>query len=100
VLPFDLADVVNPADVGMGNLEGCLDFVEETVEAYLITLHSRRQELQGHRLAELEVVGTIYLAHASAAEQADNAISLGEYGAGDEPGLVWCGVRSRGRLAL
>jgi hypothetical protein len=33
----------------------------------------RRQELQGHGLAELEIVGTIDLAHAALAEQAEHA---------------------------
>jgi hypothetical protein len=46
----------------------------------LIALYLRRQELQCHRLPKLQVVSAVDLSHATAAEQADNAISLGEYG--------------------
>ncbi len=38
-----------------------------------------RQELQRDRLAELQVVGAIDLAHAAAAEQADHAVAAGEH---------------------
>jgi hypothetical protein len=78
VLAIDFADVVNTADVGVRDFEGRLDFVEEAVEADLVSLHRRRQELQRHRLAELQVISPVDLSHAAAAEQADDAISIGK----------------------
>ena len=53
----------------------------------------RGQELQRDRLAELEVVGAVDLAHAAAAEQADDPVALREHRAGQE--VPRC--RSRGR---
>ena len=100
MLAVHLADVVDAADVRVGDLQGGLDLVEEAVEARLIALHRLRQELQRHRLAELEVVGAVDLAHAAAAEQADDAVALGQDRARDEAGLVRCGMRDGGWLAL
>ena len=44
------------------------------------------QELERHRLAERQIVGAIDLAHAAAAEQADDAIAAGEHGPRGENG--------------
>ena len=64
-----------------------------------------RQELQRHGLAELQIVGAVDLAHAAAAEQADDPVALGEDRAGRETaGLDRVGRREpadfrRGRRA-
>ena len=54
------------------------DLVEEPLEPIRIAFDVARQELQRDRLAELQVVGAVDLAHAAAAEQADHAIAAGE----------------------
>ncbi len=87
-LTVDFAEVVDAADVGVGNLAGDADFTAEAVEGALVVDHFARQEFQCHGLAEDEIVGAIDLAHTSFAEQADNAIALGEEGAGRETAFV------------
>ena len=54
------------------------------VEARRVVGDVGGQELQRDRLAELQVVGAVDLAHAAAAEQADDAVAAGEQGAGRE----------------
>ena len=66
----NLPQIVNAADVGMGDLESGSDLVEEAVEAILIPFEGRRQELQRDRLPELQIVGPVNLAHAASAELA------------------------------
>ena len=85
VLPVDLADVVDAADVRMRELPRDADFGEEALAADRIARQRARQELQRDRLSELEVVGAVDLAHAAAAEQADDAVAVGEDDAGGEP---------------
>jgi hypothetical protein len=43
------------------------------------------QELQRHRLAQLEVVGPVDLAHAAAADQAGDPVAACNDGAGRQP---------------
>ena len=75
-----LADVMDPADIGMRDL---------TCGARLIAQARRQgglvaaQKLQRNGLAEREIVGAIDLAHAAATEQADDAVARPEKGA-------WC----------
>jgi hypothetical protein len=53
-----------------------------------IAIDFRRQELEGDRLAELQVVCTIYLAHAAAAEAADDTVAPPEQGAWRKAAMV------------
>jgi len=46
------------------------------------------EELQGDRLTELQVIGSINLAHPALAEQADDPIPLGQHRARRKAGLV------------
>ncbi len=55
----------------------------------------RREELQRHRLAELEVVGAVHLAHAAAAEQAENPVAARQRGAGRKPAFFYRGDGGR-----
>ena len=84
VLAVDLADVVDAADVGVRDLARDAHLGVEALEAVLLRSESPRQELQRDRLAELQVVGAIDLAHAAAPEQADDPVALGEHRAGRE----------------
>jgi hypothetical protein len=68
VLAGGFGDVVDAADVGVGYLAGYSDFVQEAVQAGLVLFEFGGEELEGDRLAELEVVGSIDLAHAAAAQ--------------------------------
>jgi len=86
VLAIDLGHVVDPADVGMRNLPGQPDLVEESFEAIAIRLERRRKELQRDGLAELEIVGTVDLAHSALPQEVDDPVSTGEHRAGDEAG--------------
>ena len=68
VLPVDLADVVDAADVGMRDLARDAHLGVEALEPRRDPrARLAREELQRDRLAELQVVGAVDLAHAAAA---------------------------------
>ena len=66
---FELADVVDAADVRMRHLPRHPHFGVELREARGIAIHGLGQELERDRLAELQVVGAVDLAHAALAER-------------------------------
>src|SRR5262249_55561582 len=53
----------------------------------------RRQELERDRLAELEVVGAVYLAHAAASQEAHDAVAARDHRAGKEARRLRRGAR-------
>ena len=57
------------------------------VERGRVRRPASRQELERHRLAELQVVGAVDLAHAAAAEQPADAIASRQHRARDEPAV-------------
>ena len=84
VLPVHLGDVVHAADVRVRKLTGDADFREEALAANGIVRKCPRQEFQGDRLAELQIIGAVHLPHPAATEQADDAIAVGKDYAGSE----------------
>jgi hypothetical protein len=66
VAPVDVADVVDAADVRVGDLPRDLDLVEKARAARPVGLDVARQELQRDALPELEIVGPIDLTHPAA----------------------------------
>src|SRR6476660_6917537 len=46
------------------------------------------KELESDGLAQLEIIGSIYLAHAAFAQQANNSISLEQDCAGNKPSVI------------
>ncbi len=87
LLALHLADVEDPADVGMGDLARKADLVVKTLKPGGIVFEGFGQEFQGDGLVEREVVGAVDLAHSPRAEEADNAVALGDHHAGFEPPL-------------
>ena len=85
---FEFADVVDAADVGMGDLARQADFGVELGEARGVAVERFGEELERDRLAELQVVGAIDLAHAAAAEPADDAVTAVEDRAGRKAAVV------------
>ncbi len=83
-----LTHVVHAADVRMGDLPGDPHLVEEALQSTGVLLELLRKELERHRLAELQVVGAVDLAHPAAAEQTDDAVSLPKHRSGDEAGSI------------
>ncbi|MHC5024246.1 MAG: hypothetical protein ACYTGG_10110 [Planctomycetota bacterium] len=61
-------------------------FLEEALEARRVAFDVAREELQRDALAQLQIVGAVDLAHTATAEQADDAVALGEDVARDEAG--------------
>ena len=97
VLPVDLADVVDAADVRMRDLPRDAHLVARTGRAVVLVARDRvGQELQRDRLAERQVVGAIDLAHAASPEQRDDAVAVGEHRARHEPSRGGAGGRGRG----
>ena len=84
MLAIDLADIVHAADVGVGHLEGIANLVEESLEPVAISIYAAWQELERHRLPELEIVRTVDLAHSPTAQKAHDAVSIVDDRAGNE----------------
>src|SRR5581483_4156491 len=89
------ADVVNAADVRMGNSARNANFIVKSFERDRILCSSFGQELQCNRLLETQVVGAIDLAHTSTAEERDDSITLGKNGSRNEAALIRSAARSR-----
>jgi hypothetical protein len=69
-------DIENPAYVGMGNLAGKADFGVEPLQRFFVLGKPYGQEFEGHGLAEFQVIGPVNLAHASLADERDDAVAL------------------------
>jgi hypothetical protein len=95
VVTFHFPDVVHAADARVGDLPRDLDFIKEALEPRRVIFDHRRQELQRHRLAELEVVGAVDLAHPPATEQADDPVAASQHRPREESAAV--GGRRRAR---
>jgi hypothetical protein len=85
---FDFADVVDAADVGVGDEAGDADFAVEAFEEALVAAGFLGEEFEGDGLAEGEVGSAVDFAHAAAAEEGDDAVASAEEGAGDEAAFV------------
>ena len=85
MLPVHLADVIDAADIVVGHRPGCAHLVVESGQPGRVLLDRHGQEFEGHRLAELQVVGTVDLPHPPLAQKPDDPVALGEDGAGQEP---------------
>ncbi len=84
----DFVDVVDAADVGVRDLPRHADFGVELGQARRILVDVGRQELERDRLAELQVVGAIHLAHAAAAQALDDAVASAEQRARLEAAVI------------
>ena len=80
-----VAEVVQPAHVLVRDLAGDAQLVVELRELRVVDRGAFRQELQGDRLIEREVVGAIHFAHAAASEQRHEPVAAGDDGAGRKP---------------
>jgi hypothetical protein len=65
MLAAHLVDIVNPANVGMRDLPGQAHLAQEHLEPPRALRDLVRQEFEGHRMAELQIVGAIDLSHAA-----------------------------------
>jgi hypothetical protein len=72
----------------MGDLSREPHLGEEIFEVPRVLREVPREELEGHRMAELQIVCPIHLTHAAAAEQRDNAVSIRNSHAGQEAAVT------------
>jgi hypothetical protein len=80
-----LADVVHTTHIWMGDAACQTHFPDEPPDARAFVC---REQLEGNRLPELQIVGTVHLAHASAAEASDDAVARREDAPGRKPRAV------------
>ncbi|MEK6286878.1 MAG: hypothetical protein AABO57_14155 [Acidobacteriota bacterium] len=92
----DFTDVIHAANIWVGHLPSDAHFIVKASEHSTIERDLLGQELECNGLIELEVFGLEDFAHPSAAEEADDSITPGEYRAGDESAFATRG-RSRKR---
>ncbi len=108
--PFEVADVVDPADVGVRHLPRQPDLGMKARKLDGIAGQLRGQELQGDGLVELQIVGSIDFSHPALSYESDDSIairknrprsesplrSLREMGLGAGTALPRCRPRRRG----
>ena len=80
-----LRHVVHAADRGVRDLARQPHLAVEPLETVRVGADPAGQELQRHGLVEAQVVGAVDLAHAAAADQADDAVAAGQHHSRDEP---------------
>ena len=99
-----LADVVDAADVAVRHLARDAHLGVELGEPLRVLGDGGRQELQRDVLPEAQILGAVDLADAAAADQAEDAVALGEQGARRQLVVrrAWSGGRepSRARRTL
>jgi len=84
----NFAQVEDAADIGVRNLAGEADFASEAGERVGIAGERGGKKFKSDGLAEFEIFGAVDFAHAALAEWRDNAVAIGESGAGDVAGFV------------
>src|ERR1700758_5529052 len=71
---FDIADIVNGADVGMVESGGCAGFAAEAIDGLRIVGNALGNEFQGDVAAEARVLRFVNYAHPTAAEFLDHSV--------------------------
>jgi hypothetical protein len=79
VKTFDEADIVDAADVGVRDLPCNADFIAESRQPGLAHLRLR-EKLERDGLVQDQIVGSVHLAHAALAEQAENPVAPCQHG--------------------
>ncbi len=88
VTAVGFAQVVDSANVGVGDLPGDPGFAEEELENRRPALEVGRQEFERHPLAELQVFGPENLPHPALPQRLDDPVALGNQGAGRESSRI------------
>src|SRR5262249_36557655 len=76
--------IIHTANVRMRHLPGDTYLIVEAGEPVRVTRQLGWQKLKRHRLAELQVVGPVALAHRALAKRGDDGIALAQEWAGLE----------------
>jgi hypothetical protein len=79
-----LANIEDPAYVRMRDLPRKAYFGVETLQRFFVPGEPYWQEFEGYGLAELQVIGPVNFAHASLADERDDAVALRQQCPGDE----------------
>ena len=95
VKPAGLTDVMNPADVGMGDLAGDTNLGSKALQPLFVFGKFLRQKFESHGLLQGEIVGVVHLAHATLAGTFDDAIPAGEDVTRVEAAMLGVGRRIR-----
>jgi hypothetical protein len=72
----------------MANLPRKPDFREKILQSLRIFREVLGLELQGNRMAQLEIVGPVNFPHATLADQRDNPIPLSDLCSRQEPSMM------------
>jgi hypothetical protein len=86
-LAVHFADVVDAADIRVGDLAGDPHFGVEAFE-YSLGDSGFGEEFEGDWLREGEIGGAVDLSHSSAAEESDDAVAAIDEGAGEEAAVI------------
>ena len=84
VVPLELADVVDAADIGVRHLASDPDLSQEPLKAVGVALEIRGKKLERDRLADLEIVGTVDFSHPALTRERHDSISIREHGSRQE----------------
>jgi hypothetical protein len=72
----------------MGDLPRDPNFAMEPRDSLGVERQRIWQELQGHRLVELDIVGLLDLAHSAASQQGDDPVAIDEKRPGNEATVI------------
>jgi hypothetical protein len=84
----NFAEVEDAADIRVRDLAGEADFASEAGERVGIAGERGREKFQSDGLAEFQIFSAVDFAHTAFAERRDDAVAVGESGAGDVAGFV------------
>ena len=86
-LALHFTQVVNTADIGMRYQAGHTDFIAEPADGIGIARQRHRQKLQGHRLAEGQIVRTVDLSHAALTQYGNDPVAPRNQSARHKPAV-------------
>ena len=87
-LAVDVAHVVHPANIGMGDPSRHPHFVAEAFQQTFVAGGFVRQKLHRDALSERQVVGAVNLAHAAFAEQRNDPVASGQKAPGKKSSFI------------
>jgi hypothetical protein len=94
LLPLD--DIVEAANVRVGDLTAEANFLVKTLENLRRSGQLGANELESHRLSKSQIVGPVDLTHSATSEKRHDAVPLGKHGAGRKAGGGTNGSRGCG----
>jgi hypothetical protein len=73
---------VNATDIGVADPQCQAHFIQKAVQPVFVSLETCRKKLQCHRLAKLEIIGSVDFTHPTSANQPHYPVATGKKSTG------------------